>query len=97
MKVVYVVATIIQQFLQATLALFTGEEGEVNLLATVLHKCYVAFLSLSESRFQHRTVSGALRAVFSPRVQTLILQFQQGFIVYDDFFILPDKQLPDLY
>lgn len=86
MKVAYLVAIIIQQFLQATQSLFTSEEGEVNLLAAVLHKCYVAVLSLSESRFQHRTVSGVLRAVFCPQVQTLILQFQQGFMVYDDFF-----------
>lgn len=92
----YLVAIIIQQFLQATLPLCTGDEGEVDLLATVLHKCHVALLSLAESRFQHRTVSGVLRAGFSPRVQTFILQFQQGFMVYDDCFILPDQQPPDL-
>lgn len=42
---VFMVAIIVEQFLEATLPLFPGEEGEVS-----LHKCCVAVLSLSEFR-----------------------------------------------
>lgn len=75
----YLVAIIFEQFLNSALPLFTGEGGKACLLATVLRKCYLAVLSLTESRFQHGAVAAVPGAVFSPHVQTLILQVPTGF------------------